>query len=87
MIGAPSSSGEKTLQNCSLGQSEIVETSFQIRTLYSMRMRLPMVSWNFYAISMAISVRRDKREVTVLGEPSLQKDWLRPEEDEAWQNL
>jgi hypothetical protein len=28
-----------------------------------------------------------KLEVSVLSESSLQKDWLKPEEDEAWQNL
>ncbi len=26
-------------------------------------------------------------EVSILSESSLQKDWLKPEEDEAWQNL
>lgn len=25
--------------------------------------------------------------VTILSESSLKKDWLKPEEDEAWQNL
>ncbi len=27
------------------------------------------------------------REITVMSESALAKDWLRPEEDEAWQNL
>jgi hypothetical protein len=26
-------------------------------------------------------------EITLMSESSLQKDWLRPEEDTAWQNL
>jgi hypothetical protein len=30
---------------------------------------------------------RKKREVTLLSESSLKKDWLSPEEDDAWQNL
>lgn len=29
----------------------------------------------------------EKLEVSVLSESSLQKDWLRPEEDEAWRDL
>ncbi len=31
--------------------------------------------------------RQDKLEITFLSELSLQKDWLKPEEEEAWQNL
>jgi hypothetical protein len=31
--------------------------------------------------------RQDKLEITLLSELSLQKDWLKPEEEEAWQNL
>ncbi len=30
---------------------------------------------------------KEKMEVTVLSESSLVRDWLSPEEDEAWQNL
>ncbi len=30
---------------------------------------------------------KEKMEVTLLSESSLQKDWLTPEEDDAWQNL
>jgi Protein of unknown function (DUF2281) len=30
---------------------------------------------------------REIREITIMSESSLQKDWLRPEEDAAWQNL
>ncbi|WP_204106613.1 MULTISPECIES: DUF2281 domain-containing protein [Spirulina sp. CCY15215] len=31
--------------------------------------------------------QQDKRGVTLLSEASLSRDWLKPEEDEAWQNL
>jgi hypothetical protein len=27
------------------------------------------------------------KDITIASESSLKKDWLRPEEDEAWQNL
>jgi hypothetical protein len=30
---------------------------------------------------------QDKAETLALSESSLQKDWLQPEEDEAWQHL
>ena len=30
---------------------------------------------------------QEQMEVTVLSESALQKDWLRPEEDEAWRDL
>jgi hypothetical protein len=30
---------------------------------------------------------RERLETALLSESSLQKDWLRPEEDEAWQSL
>jgi hypothetical protein len=30
---------------------------------------------------------REKFNITLMSETSLGKDWLRPEEDEAWQNL
>lgn len=30
---------------------------------------------------------RDKFDTLVIGESSLKKDWLKPEEDEAWKNL
>jgi hypothetical protein len=29
----------------------------------------------------------EKIEIVIASESSLKKDWLRPEEDEAWQNL
>jgi hypothetical protein len=31
--------------------------------------------------------RQDKAEILAFSESSLQKDWLKPEEDEAWQHL
>ncbi|MEC4818249.1 MAG: DUF2281 domain-containing protein [Scytonema sp. PMC 1069.18] len=31
--------------------------------------------------------KQEKLEVTLLSESSLEKDWLRPEEEEAWQDL
>ena len=30
---------------------------------------------------------KDKLEISLLSESSLGRDWLRPEEDEAWQDL
>ena len=30
---------------------------------------------------------KEKTDITIASESSLKKDWLRPEEDEAWQNL
>ncbi len=30
---------------------------------------------------------QERLEATVLSESSLKKDWLKPEEDKAWQNL
>lgn len=30
---------------------------------------------------------REKLDIAVMSESSLKKDWLKPEEDEAWQNL
>jgi hypothetical protein len=30
---------------------------------------------------------REKLAISIMSEPVLGKDWLRPEEDEAWQNL
>ena len=31
--------------------------------------------------------RKERGETALLSEPSLARDWLRPEEDEAWQDL
>ena len=30
---------------------------------------------------------KEKYHITLISESSLQKDWLRPEEDEAWNDL
>jgi hypothetical protein len=30
---------------------------------------------------------QEKLDVAIAGESALKKDWLKPEEDEAWQNL
>ena len=30
---------------------------------------------------------QERLEIPILSESSLEKDWLRPEEDEAWQHL
>lgn len=30
---------------------------------------------------------REKLDITIMSESSLKKDWLKSEEDEAWQNL
>jgi hypothetical protein len=30
---------------------------------------------------------REKLDIAIVSESSLSKDWLKPEEDEAWQNL
>ena len=32
-------------------------------------------------------VAREKLDIAIMSESSLSKDWLKPEEDEAWQNL
>lgn len=32
-------------------------------------------------------IAREKLEVIITSESSLSKDWLKPEEDQAWQNL
>lgn len=30
---------------------------------------------------------REELDITIMSESALSKDWLKPEEDEAWQNL
>ncbi len=32
-------------------------------------------------------VAREKRDLAIMSESALSKDWLKPEEDEAWQDL
>jgi hypothetical protein len=36
---------------------------------------------------LRVRVARDSMATAVASESSLRKDWLRPEEDEAWQDL
>jgi len=42
--------------------------------------------WDFWQF-IKQKYNKDKLEVSCLSESSLQKDWLRSEEDEAWKNL
>ena len=41
---------------------------------------------NFVQFLRAKTIR-ENLNISVMSESSLQKDWLKPEEDEAWQNL
>ncbi len=36
---------------------------------------------------LKIKTSREKLDIAMMSESSLEKDWLKPEEDEAWQNL
>ena len=42
--------------------------------------------WNFLQF-LKFKYNKDKLETSLLSESSLEKDWLKLEEDEAWQNL
>ena len=42
--------------------------------------------WNFL-LFLKFKYNKDKLETSLLSESSLEKDWLKLEEDEAWQNL
>ncbi|MEG3862939.1 hypothetical protein [Microcoleus sp. herbarium12] len=42
--------------------------------------------WNFLQF-LKFKYNKDKLEASLLSESSLEKDWLKLEEDEAWQNL
>lgn len=42
--------------------------------------------WNFLQF-LKVKYNKDKLEASLLSESSLEKDWLKLEEDEAWQNL
>ncbi len=42
--------------------------------------------WNFLQF-LKFKHNKDKLETSLLSESSLEKDWLKLEEDEAWQNL
>ena len=40
-----------------------------------------------FLLSFKSQYQQEKLEITMMSESSLAKDWLSPEEDEAWQNL
>jgi hypothetical protein len=42
--------------------------------------------WNFLQF-LKLKYNQDQLEASLLSESSLEKDWLKLEEDEAWQNL
>jgi hypothetical protein len=42
--------------------------------------------WNFLQF-LKFKYNKDQLEASLLSESSLEKDWLKLEEDEAWQNL
>jgi len=42
--------------------------------------------WDFLQF-LKLKYDKNKLEASLLSESSLQKDWLKSEEDEAWQNL
>jgi hypothetical protein len=42
--------------------------------------------WDFLQF-LKIKYDLNKLEASLLSESALQKDWLKPDEDEAWQNL
>ena len=42
--------------------------------------------WDFLQFLNA-KYQQETLEISLMSESSLQKDWLQPEEDEAWQNL
>lgn len=42
--------------------------------------------WEFLQ-TLKIKYDKNKLEASLLSESALQKDWLKSEEDEAWQNL
>ncbi|OYQ63599.1 DUF2281 domain-containing protein [Pseudanabaena sp. SR411] len=40
-----------------------------------------------FLLSLKSQYQQEKLEITIMSESSLAKDWLSPEEDEAWQDL
>ncbi|HAO11017.1 MAG TPA: DUF2281 domain-containing protein [Planktothrix sp. UBA8407] len=42
--------------------------------------------WDFLQF-LKTKYQQEQLEISILSESSLQKDWLQPEEDEAWKNL
>ena len=42
---------------------------------------------NVFANFMKTKIVREKMDIAIMSEASLSKDWMKPEEDDAWQNL
>jgi len=42
--------------------------------------------WDFVQF-LKTKITKEKMELAIASESSLEKDWLKPEEDEAWKNL
>lgn len=42
--------------------------------------------WDFVQF-LKTKITKEKMELAIASESSLKKDWLKPEEDEAWKNL
>jgi len=40
-----------------------------------------------FVLFLKAKIAREKLDMAIVSESSLSKDWLKPEEDEAWQNL
>ena len=40
-----------------------------------------------FVLFLKARILREKLDVAMMSESSLSKDWLKPEEDEAWQDL
>jgi hypothetical protein len=40
-----------------------------------------------FLLSLKSQYQQEKLEITIMSESSLAKDWLSPEEDEAWRDL
>jgi len=40
-----------------------------------------------FVLFLKARIAREKLDMAIVSESSLSKDWLKPEEDEAWQNL
>ncbi len=40
-----------------------------------------------YILSLQTNLVKEKIETLAISESALKKDWLKPEEDETWQNL
>ena len=36
---------------------------------------------------LKVKIVREELDIAIMSESALSKDWLKPEEDEAWQNL